>query len=149
MHFAYPARKNSNPPRYLPRTSPRLPTLRRRHLKPIALLALGVFALLWLLSGRGGGGRGGASRAGSRGLDTSAATKAAERKIPGKPPVVLVTVFHEKSDNAEYIKNIKDNRLQYAEKHGEFTTRPLPHPFSPWTFGLWALAVGLLGQVQD
>ena len=139
MHFAYPARKNSNPPRYLPRTSPRLPTLRRRHLKPLALLALGVLALLWLLSGRRGSG--GASHAGARGLDTSAATKAAERKIPGKPPVVVVTVFHEKNDNAEYIRNIKDNRLQYAEKHGEFTTKTLSHPIS----GIRASGPGLLG----
>ena len=109
MHFAYPARKNSNPPRYLPRTSPRLPTLRRRHLKPIALFALAVLALLWLFS------RGAARGSGKN----AAATKAAERRIAGRPPVVLVTVFHEKSDNAEYIRNIKDNRLRYAEKHGE------------------------------
>ncbi|RYP28015.1 hypothetical protein DL767_007415 [Monosporascus sp. MG133] len=98
MHYAYPSRKNSNPPRYLPRTS-RLPTLRRRHLKPIALFGLGILALIWFLSSGG-------SQTGS------------ERKISGKPPVVLVTVFEEKSDNAEYIRNIKDNRSQYAEKHG-------------------------------
>ena len=121
MHFAYPARKNSNPPRYLPRTSPRLPTLRRRHLKPIALFGLAVFALLWLFS-----------RSAGRGSGSNAATKAAERRIAGKPPVVLVTVFHEKSDNAEYIRNIKDNRLRYAEKHGEFRwcavcLKPPPH----------------------
>lgn len=99
MHFAYPARKNSNPPRYLPRTS-RLPTIRRRHLKSIALFGLAILALIWFLSS--GGPR-----------------RHHERKISGKPPVVIVTVFNEKSDNVEYIKSIKENRLQYAEKHGE------------------------------
>ncbi|EMR61794.1 putative glycosyltransferase family 34 protein [Eutypa lata UCREL1] len=98
MHFAYPARKNSNPPRYLPRTS-RLPTIRRRHLKSIALFGLAILALIWFLSS--GGPR-----------------RHHERKISGKPPVVIVTVFNEKSDNVEYIKSIKENRLQYAEKHG-------------------------------
>lgn len=100
MHYAYPARKNSNPPRYLPRTSPRLPTIRRRHLKPIALFGLVILALIWILS-----------RGGSRGHS--------ERKISGKPPVVVVTVFDEKNDHLDYIKSVKENRLQYAEKHGE------------------------------
>ncbi len=69
-------------------------------MKTIALFGLGILALIWLFSSGG-------------------SKRIAQRKISGKPPVVVVTVLDEKSDNSEYIKNIRDNRLQYAEKHGE------------------------------
>ncbi|KAH9908129.1 galactosyl transferase GMA12/MNN10 family-domain-containing protein [Xylariomycetidae sp. FL2044] len=97
MHYAYPPRKSSHPPPYLPRSS-RIPTVRRSHLKTIALFCLAVIALIWLFSGHSKSGGG--------------------HKISGKPPVVLVTVFDDKHENAAYNKNIRDNRMQYAEKHG-------------------------------
>ncbi|KAI0837305.1 glycosyltransferase family 34 protein [Hypoxylon sp. FL0890] len=97
MHYAYPPRKSSNPPPFLPRSS-RIPRIRRIHLRPIALLALAVIGLIWLFSG------------GSK--------HSKHRTISGKPPVVLVTVFDDRNDNSVYIKNIKENRVQYAEKHG-------------------------------
>ncbi|CAJ2511598.1 Uu.00g072230.m01.CDS01 [Anthostomella pinea] len=97
MHFAYPARKNSNPPPYLPRST-RWLKIRRRHLKPFAALALAVLGLIWLFSG-GSKHKGG-------------------RVISGKPAVVVVTVFDGKYDNSPYIKSIRENRSRYAEKHG-------------------------------
>ena len=36
----------------------------------------------------------------------------------GTPPVVIVTVVDPNSYNREYIQNIKDNRNEYARKHG-------------------------------
>lgn len=39
------------------------------------------------------------------------------RTISGKPPVVLVTVFDD-NDLSIYHSNIRENRMQYAEKHG-------------------------------
>lgn len=35
----------------------------------------------------------------------------------GTPPVVIVTVL-DPSYNKEYIKNIQENRIEYAKKHG-------------------------------
>ncbi|KAI0016625.1 glycosyltransferase family 34 protein [Xylariomycetidae sp. FL0641] len=97
MHFAYPSRKSSNPQPFRPRSS-RLPTVRRKHIKTIAIFLLGLFALIWLVSG--GSAYGG------------------ERRSSGKPPVVVVTVFDDNYYSTAYAKNIKDNRQQYAEKHG-------------------------------
>lgn len=37
--------------------------------------------------------------------------------MTGKPPVVLVTVFDD-NDASVYHRNIRENRVQYAEKHG-------------------------------
>ncbi|KAI0601893.1 galactosyl transferase GMA12/MNN10 family-domain-containing protein [Biscogniauxia sp. FL1348] len=98
MHYAYPSRKSSNPPPYLPRSS-RFPKLRRSHLRTVALLGLAIVALIWLFSG-------GSKHHGS------------SRTISGKPRAVVVTVFSDATDNTAYMKNIRENRLQYAEKHG-------------------------------
>lgn len=38
--------------------------------------------------------------------------------ITGKPAVVVVTVFDD-NDDSVYHKNIRENRVQYAEKHGK------------------------------
>ncbi|KAI2632045.1 glycosyltransferase family 34 protein [Hypoxylon sp. NC1633] len=97
MHYAYPPRKSSNPPPYVPRSS-RIPRLRKSHVRAIALFGLVIFGVIWLFSG--------GSKHGGR------------HTISGKPPVVLVTVFDDKNDNPLYIKNIRENRMQYAEKHG-------------------------------
>ncbi|KAI1506514.1 galactosyl transferase GMA12/MNN10 family-domain-containing protein [Biscogniauxia marginata] len=96
MHYAYPSRKSSNPPPYIPRSS-RFPTLRRSHLRTIALFGLAIITLIWLF--------GGSNHHGSR-------------TISGKPRAVVVTVFSDANDNTAYTKNIRENRLQYAEKHG-------------------------------
>ena len=36
----------------------------------------------------------------------------------GTPPVVIVTVVDEENYSQQYIKNIKENRIEYARKHG-------------------------------
>lgn len=42
-----------------------------------------------------------------------------ERIPSGTPPVVIVTVVDEDNYNKEYIENIKENRIEYAKKHGK------------------------------
>lgn len=42
-------------------------------------------------------------------------------RIPsGTPPVVIITVLDPQSYSKEYISNIKDNRNEYARKHGQW-----------------------------
>jgi mannan polymerase II complex MNN11 subunit len=36
----------------------------------------------------------------------------------GTPPVVIVTVVDPESYSKDYIDNIKENRIEYARKHG-------------------------------
>ncbi|KAI1388875.1 glycosyltransferase family 34 protein [Hypoxylon trugodes] len=97
MHYAYPPRKSSNPPPYLPRTS-RISRIRKSHLRSIVLFVLAIVGLIWLFSG--------------------SSKHRSHHTISGKPPVVLVTVLDDTNSNSVYIKNIKENRIQYAEKHG-------------------------------
>lgn len=102
MHFAYPPRKDSNPPPFRPRTS-KVPLLRPSRLRTILLLVLTIVGFLWLLSG--------------------------PRKEPpyrehvpsGNPPVVILTVVDPTKYSDEYLKTITDNREQYAAKHGYVT----------------------------
>ncbi|KAH8888297.1 hypothetical protein GQ53DRAFT_262430 [Thozetella sp. PMI_491] len=98
MHFAYPPRKSSNPTAYIPRST-KLPTLRRNRIRVIALGALAFFFLFYLLT------------------RPSSHHAAVTRTPSGKPPVVLVTVFDNKASES-YIQSIKENRIQYANKHG-------------------------------
>ncbi|KAK4135638.1 glycosyltransferase family 34 protein [Trichocladium antarcticum] len=101
MHFAYPPRKASNPRPYLPRTS-RLPGLRRSRLKVIALAGLAFLALVYLVARPSGGRHGAAGR----------------RPPSGSPPAVVVTVLDEKLYSTGYLDAVRENRVQYAEKHG-------------------------------
>jgi len=40
-------------------------------------------------------------------------------RIPsGTPPVVIVTVLDPSHYSKEYIDNVKENRIEYAKKHG-------------------------------
>jgi mannan polymerase II complex MNN11 subunit len=42
-------------------------------------------------------------------------------RIPsGTPPVVIVTVLDPKAYSREYIQNIKENRIEYAKRHGKW-----------------------------
>ncbi|KAL2021540.1 hypothetical protein VTK56DRAFT_7039 [Thermocarpiscus australiensis] len=107
MHFAYPPRKTSNPPPYLPRSS-RLPGLRRTRLKLISLAGLAFLAFIYLVARRDGGRHG-----------------APARHAPsGNPPVVLVTVLDQAKHSRAYLETVKENRIQYAEKHGYETFFP-------------------------
>ena len=46
-------------------------------------------------------------------------------RIPsGTPPVVVVTVLDPDNYSKEYIDNVKENRIEYARKHGRKSIRP-------------------------
>ena len=100
MHFAYPPRKSSNPPPYL--RAAKLPGIRRSRLRVIALAGLAFLALLYLLT------RGGSRHGGGKSHTPS-----------GNPPVVLVTVLDEAKFKKDYLDTIKENRIQYAQRHGK------------------------------
>lgn len=101
MHFALPPRKTSQPPPYLPRST-RLPGLRRSRLKLIALAGLAFLAFIYLVT-----------------RPSSSAHHAPARRAPkGNPPVVVVTVLDYSKYSNAYLQTVKENREQYAKKHG-------------------------------
>ena len=100
MHFAYPPRKSSNPTAYKPRST-KLPNFRRIRLRTVALGALGLFVLFYLLTR-------------ARGRHSTYTS----HKPSGNPPVVIVTVFDPEEASKAYIQTVKENRLAYAHKHG-------------------------------
>lgn len=101
MHFAFPPRKNSHPPPYANRssrsTSP-LFRLRRSRLQNIAVCAVGLTFVIWLFLHILG---------------------PMDRTPSGVPRVVIVSVIDPEGYSDGYIHNIKENRLQYAKRHGE------------------------------
>jgi len=77
--------------------------LRRSRVQAIILCACAVGAIIFILSQILGGLEG----------------------IPaGTPPVVIVTVLDPDNYSKEYINNIKENRIEYAKKHGYTTFFP-------------------------
>jgi mannan polymerase II complex MNN11 subunit len=107
MHYAYPPRKDSAPPRFVPARQTRFLNLRRSRAKLFAIAGLFFIALLYLLT------RGGGSRHSTRHTPS------------GKPPVVIVTVIDEEDHyGAQYLESVRENRIQYAEKHGYKTFFP-------------------------
>lgn len=99
MHFAYPPRKSSDPPPFRPRSS-KVPLLRKARLRTVVLLLLALLGGLYLLSG-------------SRRPDPY------HEHVPsGNPPVVIVTVVDPTIYSETYLKTIRENREQYAAKHG-------------------------------
>ncbi|KAL2160867.1 hypothetical protein VTH06DRAFT_1064 [Thermothelomyces fergusii] len=107
MHFALPPRKTSRPPPYLPRPS-RLPGVRRTRAKLLAIAGLVLLTLIYL-----------ATRS-----DSGWHAVPPPRVPKGDPPVVLVTVLDASKYNGVYLETVKQNRLQYAEKHGYETLLP-------------------------
>ncbi|RDL38999.1 Uncharacterized protein BP5553_03339 [Venustampulla echinocandica] len=107
MHLAFPSRKSSNPPHYPIRYS-RFPTLRRSRAKTIGIGILAAVVLIWVLARLVGS---------SDGIP------------PGTPPVVIVTVVDEENYPAGYIQTIKENRIEYAKKHGYATFFPTANDY--------------------
>lgn len=98
MHLALPSRKTSDPPPYAPSRFPRIPTIRRRRLQTIAIGAAILVGVIYIFSKIFGGGDG----------------------IPsGTAPVVIVTVLDPEQYPKEYIENVRENRIEYARKHGK------------------------------
>lgn len=99
MHFALPNKKNMNSQHdgmYKPRTSSRPMWMRRSRSKYLCLWAAGtIFAIIVLIKLIFGGGA-----------------------PAGTPPVVIVTVMNEKAHTKNYLDTIKQNRDEYARKHG-------------------------------
>jgi mannan polymerase II complex MNN11 subunit len=100
MHYAYPPRKATAPPRFTPRST-RFLSLRRNRLKVIAIAGLTFITIIYLFLRRG------------------RYSPPKERAPSGRPPVVLVTVFDESNYKEAYLDTIRENRRLYAEKHGE------------------------------
>ncbi|KAL8914715.1 MAG: hypothetical protein Q9171_000728 [Xanthocarpia ochracea] len=126
MHFAYPPRKSSHPPAYSARGQSRsLSYNQRRQLKIGAIILFSLLLLILILS-----------RLFSNG---------AERIPPGTPEVVIVTLIDEENMSKEYIAKIKENRRDYAARHGYTTFFPTISSYpsindSPRT---WALVPAL------
>lgn len=107
MQFAYPSRKSSHPPIFRPRQSRiSIPTLRRGRLKTIAVVATIIIGSFWIVS---------------KLFSSGARGESVVRRPSGDPPVVLVTVLDERKHGMAHSQNIRENREQYAKRHGEFT----------------------------
>lgn len=110
MHFAYPPRKSSNPPPFVPRSSssrlPALPVLRRGRLKAIALGVIAIVVVVFLCT-----------RPSRRSY-----APPAPHKPSGNPPAVLVTVLDQTEASPNFIAQVKENREAYAQKHGMYPT---------------------------
>jgi len=95
MHQALPPRKSSQHPIYA-RASVSS-ALRRKRLKAVALIALGTVAVYYLL--------------------TKLVWSFGEGIPSGTPEVVIVTVL-DPNIRDEYAAKIKENREEYASRHG-------------------------------
>lgn len=107
MHFAYPARKNSQPHLYTSRTNNRPFAVLRRNgrLQSIGIIAVGVIGFLWLIFHIV------AASNGSEGRKSYAARNA--------PKAVIVTVFDDGTNEA-HREAIRENRREYAARHGAY-----------------------------
>ncbi|KAI5295740.1 hypothetical protein KEM52_000397 [Ascosphaera acerosa] len=110
MQFAVPPRKNSVPSASSPFQPSFKPSARyssaarRRQLRSYAFIGAGILFFLYLVSKLFGGGSDGIIAAGSG--------------SSGGPSVVIVTVLDEQALSDKYIQRIKQNREDYAKRHG-------------------------------
>ncbi|KAK2811922.1 hypothetical protein FQN49_008412, partial [Arthroderma sp. PD_2] len=98
MQFAVPPRKTSRPPIY----SRSSPSIRRRQLKSCAVISCIVVSVLFLLFH----------------LFSSGSSSSLDIPVPDGPPVVIVTVLDTEFFSDTYIQRIKQNREDYAKRHG-------------------------------
>lgn len=123
MQFPYP-RKGSDPHHYA--SARRTSYARRRSLKSLAPYILGGIALIWFLIYLLGG-------------SSSHSSSGSTRRPAGTPEVVIVTTLDPKLSEA-HKNNIKDNRRDYAQRHGYATFFPnttdydlMPNSPSSWS----------------
>ena len=105
MHFAFPPRKTSNPPPYAARKS-RSSSLRNTRLRTIAVIAVGAIGILYLIIRLFSGSR-------------------RTYIPPGTPKAVVVTVM-EPGLSESYKEVLKDNRRDYASRHGMADCTAIP-----------------------
>jgi mannan polymerase II complex MNN11 subunit len=102
MHYALPPRKSSTAPPFPPRSS--LSSLQhRRQLKTVGIVLFVIISGLFLLS---------------RYSHTPASGVISATIPAGTPGVVLVTLFDSEVLSQSYAQNIKNNREDYASRHG-------------------------------
>ncbi|KAI9665745.1 MAG: hypothetical protein M1821_003679 [Bathelium mastoideum] len=106
MHFAFPPRKSSHPQPYAARSSrARTPPLfKRLRLRSWGLLAATVVFVIFLLSRLSNSGT-------------------SEKIPPGTPPAVVVTTIDPQAPQS-LVNAVKDNRIDYAARHGYATFFP-------------------------
>lgn len=105
MHFALPPRKTSAPPPYA-RVSAKNSSDQRRKQIQYGSSVLFVVLTLYLLYG----------------FFTSDGVSNPDDPIPKDSSVVIVTVLDEPSMSDEYMAIIKENRNDYAARHGMSTS---------------------------
>lgn len=101
MHFALPPRKSSHPPPYA-RSSKSSPA-RRKQIQLGALVACATLALIYLA--------------------TRIFSSSPVRVPPGTPETVIVTLIDPEYMSKDYVSRIKENRVNYANRHGENVRR--------------------------
>lgn len=104
MQFAYPPRKNSDATSFKPRgrTIPIPPILRRSRTKLFLFIFAVVGTILFLIL-----------------RPSNKRYRSAPSHVPsGKPPAVIVTVFDETNYKKPYLDMVRQNRFDYAKKHG-------------------------------
>ena len=101
MHFALPPRKTSQPPVFTRAAHLNNAAQRRRQLQSIGYVVLGL-ATLYLIY---------------KTLFTSGTTPE-PTEIEANPSVVVVTIFDESVQSTEFIHQVKENRVDYARRHG-------------------------------
>ena len=114
MHFALPPRPSVHPPPYARSSRSSIASLRQKPFQVTAIVAFAFFIFYLFLS--------------------LVVSGDGEEPIPaGAPKVVIVTVFDEASMGKEYISKIKQNREDYAGRHGMNALLRLP-TISPCLF---------------
>ncbi|KAF3765844.1 family 34 glycosyltransferase [Cryphonectria parasitica EP155] len=117
MHLPYPARKDSNPAPFQPRSSSsrlqsvrRLALPRRYRQHAVAIAVFVLIALVWLVT------------RGSSSTPAAGGPLGLANHVPsGRPPAVIVTVLDERRFGSKYTELLKENRKLYAERHGRIS----------------------------
>lgn len=103
MQFALPPRKTSNPPPY---SRPSRSTIQRRNeLRTTAVLGCAIISILFLVYYMS------ASNVPTAVSDVSG--------ISDKSKVVIITVLDDDTYGSEYTQRVKENREDYAKRHGK------------------------------
>ena len=115
MHFALPPRKTSFPPPYARVSAKTSSDRRRRQIQLLSYVVLGALTVYLLFS-----------------FFASDGVPDPNDPIPKDSSVVIVTLMDEPSMSDEYIAIIKENRNDYARRHGELNLTLLNETLIPY-----------------